>query len=123
MSRNVEYHVQEMPTAITLSLTEPAFGQKLPAESDTESFITDRISNPTPAASSLHHIEAKLKSVRMDFISTLGEAETYKSILADHPCLRERLEDFYHRSRDQSLSLMGQLRALEHTVKILEEQL
>ncbi|MDO9478413.1 MAG: hypothetical protein Q7L07_17015 [Pseudohongiella sp.] len=123
MSRNVEYHVQEIPRAITLNLTEPAFRPKLPVESDTETLITDRNSNLTPTESSLHEIEAKLKSVRMDFISSLGEAETYKSLLAEHPFLREKLETTYHSSRDKSLNLMGQLRALEHTVRVLEEQL
>lgn len=123
MSRDVEYRVQELSKAITLRITEPAFGPELPPESDTETLTTARNSTPTLAVGSLHDIEAKLKSVRMDLLSTLGEAETYKSILADHPCLREQLEAIYHLSRDQSLNLMGQLRALENTVKILEKHL
>jgi hypothetical protein len=84
---------------------------------------TVRNSSPAHAASYLLNIQAKLKSVRMDFISSLGEAETYKSLLTEHPFLREKLEATYHLTRDKSLNLMGQLRALEHTVKILEEQL
>jgi len=122
MSRDLKYRVLELPKGITLNLTEPLYEQESRSEPGSDNLSTDR-NSPVPAASSLHDIEAKLTKARMDFISTLGEAETYKSILADHPCLREKLEPLYHRSRDQSLSLIGQLRALEHTVKILEEQL
>ncbi|MBU2098305.1 MAG: hypothetical protein KKD00_06060 [Gammaproteobacteria bacterium] len=122
MSRNVQYRVLELPKGITLDLTEPPFERESQTELGSDKFCTNRDSRAS-AASYLHDIQAKLKSVRMDFISSLGEAETYKSILAEHPFLSEKLEATYHASRDQSLNLMGQLRALEHTVKILEEQL
>jgi hypothetical protein len=122
MSRDMQYRALHLPKGITLDLTEPPYQQESQSEPTSDKFCTNRDSRP-PAASYLHDIEAKLKSVRMDFISSLGEAETYKSLLAEHPFLREKLEATYHLSRDKSLNLMGQLRALEHTVKILEEQL
>lgn len=123
MSRDVQYRVLQLPKGITLDLTEPPYQQESKSEPSSDKFCTVRNSSPAHTASYFHNIQAKLKSVRTDFISSLGEAETYKSLLAEHPFLREKLEATYHLSRDKSLNLMGQLRALEHTVKILEEQL
>lgn len=123
MSRDMQYRVLQLPKGITLDLTEPPYQQESQSEPSSDNLCTVRNPSPAHAASYLHDIQAKLKSVRMDFISSLGEAETYKSLLAEHPFLREKLEATYHLSRDKSLNLMGQLRALEHTVKILEEQL
>ena len=122
MSRNVQYRVLELPKGITLDLTEPPFEQESKSEPGSDKLCIDR-NSPAPSASSLQDIKAKLKSVRMDFISSLSEAETYKTLLAEHPFLREKLEATYHSSRDKSLNLMGQLRAFEHAVRVLEEQL
>ena len=116
MSRNIQYRVMELPNGITLKPTESLIAQEPHSEPSISTHSTNHNS------SKALDIEAKLSKVRMDFIATLGEAETYKAILAEHPCLREKLEDTYHLSRNQSSNLMGQLRALEQTVKILEEQ-
>lgn len=122
MSRNIQYRVMELPNGITLKPTESLIAQDLHSEPSISTHSTNHNSSKALETISLHDIEAKLSKVRMDFIATLGEAETYKAILAEHPCLREKLEDTYHLSRNQSSNLMGQLRALEQTVKILEEQ-
>ncbi|MDO8272042.1 MAG: hypothetical protein Q7U82_08990 [Gammaproteobacteria bacterium] len=121
MSRNAQYRVQDLPQNFTLNLVEPVFGRldvSLPTAKTPNGVAA---SSTSPTASSFHEIETNLNEIRMQFIATLGEAETYKSILAEHPCLREKLESTYHKSRDKSSNLMGQLRALEQTVKILAE--
>lgn len=119
MSRDAQYRVRELPAGVSLSLIEPTIR---PLSTSAETSSVNTVSAPSPKTGSYQDIEARLKQVRMDFIATLGEAETYKSILAEHPCLRAKLQDSYHRTRDQSLNLMGQLRALEQAVKVLEQQ-
>ncbi|MDO9475394.1 MAG: hypothetical protein Q7L07_01690 [Pseudohongiella sp.] len=122
MSRDVQHLVRELPEGVTLRLTEPPFGQEIPFMPDMDADGKSRSTSTVPETNSLTDIEAKLKQVRMEFIATLGEAETYKALLTDHPGLRNQLEPLYHLSRDQSSNLMGQLRALEQTLKLLEEQ-
>ena len=119
MSRDAQYRVKELPAGVTLSLVEPAIR---PLSTQIERSRVHTVSAPSPKAGSFQDIEARLKQVRMDFIATLGEAETYKSILAEYPCLRDKLQDSYHRTRDQSSNLMGQLRALEQAFKVLKQQ-
>lgn len=119
MSRDAQYRVRELPAGVSLRLIEPTIR---PLSTPIEKSRGDSGSFASPKAGSFQNIEARLKQVRMDFIATLGEAETYKSILAEYPCLRDKLQDSYHRTRDQSSNLMGQLRALEHAVKVLEQQ-
>lgn len=123
MSRNIQYRVMELPKGIILKQTESLISQESQSELNICTHNAHHNSSRALHASSLHKIETTLSKVRMDFIATLGEAETYKVILAEHPYLRAKLENTYHLSRDKSSNLMGQLRALEQTVKILEEQL
>ena len=122
MSRGLQYHVGQLPSGVSLHLTEPPLGREAVGPQAVKPTRGAVSPSAAPTEGSLRDIEAKLNRVRVDFIAALGEAETYKSILADHPSLREQLEGSYHQSRDQSSNLMGQLRALEQTVKILEEQ-
>lgn len=119
MSRDAQYRVKELPAGVTLSLIEPPIR---PLSTPPETSRGDTVLAPSPKTGRFQDIEAKLRRVRMDFIATLGEAEMYKSILAEHPCLRVKLQDSYHRTRDRSSNLMGQMRALEQAVKILEQQ-
>jgi hypothetical protein len=122
MSRNIKYRIIELPAGTILKQTEPWIAQETQSEPSICSLNTDL--NPSKAieASSLHDIEAKLNKVSVDLIATVGEAETYRAILDEHPWLQEKLKDTYLITKNKSLNLMGQLRALEQTVKILGEQ-
>lgn len=120
MRHNARYEMNELPQDIILKYIEPSLKvQATPQPLRDDSNICES-STSMISAGSLNEIEIKLNKIRMDFIATLGEAETYKTILAEHPSLREALESNYIQSRDQSSSLMGQLCALEETVKVLE---
>ncbi|MDT4880553.1 hypothetical protein FQZ97_1163210 [compost metagenome] len=64
-------------------------------------------------------MENLLKEIRMDFLSSMGEAERYKQLLDELPDLREKVEGEYLEARDRSSRLLGHLRAVEKTLTTL----
>ena len=122
MSRDARYLVAELPSGIVLKLLDPTIGGRVTSVPDTDLGRTSKVPPTAPADLTLPDIEAKLNTAKMEFIATLGEAETYKNLLSEHPSLREKLESRYHQSKDESSNLMGQIRALENTIKLLEPQ-
>ncbi|MNJ42889.1 hypothetical protein D3C77_378690 [compost metagenome] len=52
-------------------------------------------------------------------LTALGEAERYKQLFTEMPALRARVEDDYIEARDRSSRLLGHLRAIENTLKML----
>lgn len=122
-SRAAAYVRGEFPSGAVLKLIEPAFGGKAGSETDGESVNgNNKPSLPMDPDQCLPDIQARLNTARMDFISKVGEAETYKALISAHPALREKLEISYVVSRNESSSLMGQLRALEQTINVLGGQ-
>ena len=71
------------------------------------------------SASADQHLEALHKEIRLDFLSSMGEAERFKLLLEDMPHLRDKVEDEYLEARDRSSRLLGHLRAIEKTLKTL----
>ncbi|KEX94969.1 hypothetical protein HA62_02515 [Pseudomonas putida] len=67
-------------------------------------------------------LEALHKEIRLDFLSSMGEAERYKLLLDDMPQLRDKVEGEYQEARDRSSRLLGHLRAIEKTLKTLSAQ-
>lgn len=65
------------------------------------------------------HLKALHKEVRLDFLSSMGEAERFKLLLEDMPYLREKVEGEYLEARDRSSRLLGHLSAIEKTLKLL----
>ena len=65
------------------------------------------------------NLEALYKEIRLDFLSSMGEAERYKLLLDDMPHLRDKVEGDYLDARDRSSRLLGHLRAIEKTIKTL----
>ena len=65
------------------------------------------------------HLEALYKEIRLDFLSSMGEAERYKLLMEDMPHLRDKVEGEYLEARDRSSRLLGHLRAIEKTLKTL----
>ncbi|MOA63325.1 hypothetical protein D3C78_1890100 [compost metagenome] len=64
-------------------------------------------------------MEALHNEIRLDFLSSMGEAERYKLLLDDMPHLRDKVEAEYLEARDRSSRLLGHLRAIEKTLKTL----
>jgi hypothetical protein len=65
------------------------------------------------------HLESILKEIRLDFLSSMGEAERYKQILNEMPRLKGQVEAEYLEARDRSSRLLGHLRAVEKTLKMI----
>lgn len=72
-----------------------------------------------PLTGSDQRLESLHKEIRLDFLSSMGEAERYKLLLADMPYLRDKVESEYLEARDSSSRLLGHLRAIEKTLKTL----
>ncbi|MCY1551294.1 hypothetical protein D9M68_876120 [compost metagenome] len=72
-----------------------------------------------PSSDAAQHLESLLKEIRMDFLSSMGEAERYKQLLDELPDLREKVEGEYLEARDRSSRLLGHLRAVEKTLTTL----
>ena len=64
-------------------------------------------------------LEALHKEIRLDFLTSMGEAERFKLLLEEMPHLRDKLEGDYLEARDRSSRLLGHLRAIEKTLKTL----
>jgi hypothetical protein len=64
-------------------------------------------------------LEALHKELRLDFLSSMGEAERFKLLLDEMPHLRDTVEGDYLEARDRSSRLLGHLRAIEKTLKTL----
>ena len=65
----------------------------------------------------IEHLESILKEIRLDFLSSMGEAERYKQLLEEMPHLKSQVEGEYLEARDRSSRLLGHLRAVEKTLK------
>jgi len=65
----------------------------------------------------IEHLDSLLKEIRLDFLSSMGEAERYKQLLDEMPSLKAQVEDEYLEARDRSSRLLGHLRAVEKTLK------
>ena len=64
-------------------------------------------------------LDALHKEIRLDFLSSMGEAERFKLLLEEMPHLRDKVEGEYLEARDRSSRLLGHLRAIEKTLKTL----
>lgn len=71
------------------------------------------------SSSSDQELDRLHKETRMDFLSSMGEAECFKKLLKEMPHLNHLLESQYLEARDRSSRLLGHLRALEKALDSL----
>jgi hypothetical protein len=120
--RGQVYHLQPTPAHLQLELIDNAFENSLMAAGGLEQDTAVRDVEALPLKSSVNtdqHLEALHKEVRLDFLSSMGEAERFKLLLDDMPHLRGKVESEYLEARDRSSRLLGHLRAIEKTLKTL----
>ena len=120
--RGQVYHLQPIPAHLQLDLIDNGFENSLNTACDPEQEPT--VFNcaaaplkPSPEAD--ESLETLYKEIRLDFLSSMGEAERYKLLLDDMPHLRDKVEGDYLDARDRSSRLLGHLRAIEKTIKTL----
>ena len=120
--RGQVYHLLPTPAHLQLELIDNGFENSLmsarAAEQDTA--VRDVTALPLQSSANMdQQLEALHKEIRLDFLSSMGEAERFKLLLDEMPHLRDKVEGEYLEARDRSSRLLGHLRAIEKTLKTL----
>ncbi|MCY1434382.1 hypothetical protein D9M71_504410 [compost metagenome] len=121
-SRGQVYCLQATPVHLQLELIDNGFESsfKTASEPKQESSVPDGPAVPfEPSADAEQHLEALQNEIRLDFLSSMGEAERYKLLLDELPHLRDKVVAEYLEARDRSSRMLGHLRAIEKTLKTL----
>ena len=121
-ARGQVYHLQPIPAHLQLELTDNGFENSLTAAEVPEPDKAVRDLEALPLKSSANtdlQLEALHKEIRLDFLTSMGEAERFKLLLDEMPHLRSKVEGDYLEARDRSSRLLGHLRAIEKTLKTL----
>jgi len=121
-TRGQVYHLQPLPEHLQLELVDNGFENRLkPVHKPRQELSAPDQSPPLPTSPSdaAQHLETLLKEIRLDFLSSMGEAERYKQLLEEMPHLRDKVESEYLEAKDRSSRLLGHLRAVEKTLKTL----
>lgn len=121
-ARGQVYHLQPVPAHLQMELINNGFENSLKraCESEQEPSVLESAPVPLkPSPKTDQHLETLHKEIRLDFLSSMGEAERYKLLLEDMPHLRDQVEGEYLEARDRSSRLLGHLRAIENTLKTL----
>lgn len=116
------YHLQLIPAHLELELIDNGFENSLMAAGvpETETVVSDVGALPLKSTANTDlQLEALHKEIRLDFLTSMGEAERFKLLLEDMPHLRDKVEGEYLDARDRSSRLLGHLRAIEKTLKTL----
>ncbi|HAP27812.1 MAG TPA: hypothetical protein DCR74_19805 [Achromobacter sp.] len=120
--RGQVYHLLPIPAHLQLELINNGFENSLKSalEFEQEPVVLDNAVLPLkPSVDVDQRLEALHKEIRLDFLSSMGEAERFKLLLSDMPHLRDKVEGEYLEARDRSSRLLGHLRAIEKTLKTL----
>jgi len=121
-TRGQVYHLQPIPEGLNLELVDVGFEHSRCSESAS---LPEQVRGevkpdlPKPAPDATERLAALLKEIRLDFLSAMGEAERFKQLLEEMPHIIEQVEGDYLEARDRSSRLLGHLRAVEKTLKIL----
>ncbi len=125
--RNQIYHVLSQPEHVSVRSRLPALGMRLKQASEPEIDSSDQYEVSykqrefaKARSNSSSKLEEKLKETKLDFLTTLGESESYKQIMEDMPELHDQLIQDFDRAREKSLKLLGQVRAYETAIERLE---
>ena len=119
--RGQVYHLRPMPEHLQLMLVDKGFEKSLEHEHETKRASKSLAASVTEAEV-IQRLEATLKEVRLDFLTSMGETERYKQLLDEMPHLRSHVEHEYQEAKDRSSRLLGHLRAVEKTLTALPSQ-
>jgi hypothetical protein len=120
--RGQAYHLQAIPAHLQLELVDNGFESSLKTASRPEKEPAVLVVETLPLKSPTNtdqQLEVLHKEIRLDFLSSMGEAERYKLLLDEMPHLRGRIEGDYLEAKDRSSRLLGHLRAIEKTLNSL----
>lgn len=113
--RGQVYCVDTVPDSLNLELVDGHGGPTEPTLTEQR----DEHSAESSTSKPVLRLEELAKEIRLDMLSSVGEAERYKQLIAEMPQLKAQVEDDYLAARDRSSRLLGHLRAVEKTLKLL----
>jgi len=111
------YHWQRIPANLQVELIDNGYENSVKSVNKPLQHPAQSIDSEQPGPDVVEHLESILKEIRLDFLSSMGEAERYKQLLDEMPHLKEQVEGDYLEARDRSSRLLGHLRAVEKTLK------
>lgn len=111
------YHWQSIPANLQVELIDNGYESSAKSVNKPLNQPLQRIDPEKPDPDVIEHLESILKEIRLDFLSSMGEAERYKQLLDEMPHLKDQVEGEYLEARDRSSRLLGHLRAVEKTLK------
>lgn len=123
-ARDQKYYLQSQPSNLSIEFIEDGFNKWLRGG---RRRVSAEIAQ-TPAAEvnkllnrvdEVQRLESLMKEVQLELLASVGEAERYKQLMADLPNIRSKIEEEYLSVRDQSSRLLGHVRAIEKTLKLL----
>lgn len=121
--RGQVYHLLAIPAHLQLELIDNAFEKSLNGACEPEHEPAALKDGAVPFKSQAddadRHLEALQKEIRLEFLSSMGEAERFKLLIEELPHLRNIVEADYFEARDRSSRLLGHLRAIEKTLNTL----
>jgi len=120
--RGQVYHMRPMPEHLQLELVDKGFEKSLKPEHKTKQASPEPAKSLAAAgteADVYQRLEATLKEVRLDFLTSMGETERYKQLLDEMPHLQNHVENEYREARDRSSRLLGHVQAVEKTLSML----
>ncbi|BAN52433.1 MULTISPECIES: hypothetical protein [Pseudomonas] len=116
--RDQVYHLANLPSSVSLLLVEEGY-LSTAATNQLNNDMSKTCRDDVPDARTTQNLQGMVKEARLDFLTSMGEAERYKQLLDDMPHLQPKLENDYIEARDRSSRLLGHLRAMEKTLKKL----
>lgn len=111
------YHWQSIPANLQVELIDNGYENSVKSVNKPLQQPPQSIDSEQPGPDVIEHLESILKEIRLDFLSSMGEAERYKQLLDEMPHLKDQVEGEYLEARDRSSRLLGHLRAVEKTLK------
>ena len=111
------YHWQSIPENLQLQLIDNGYENRAKPVNNPLQQPSNSVNHDQLGPDVIEHLESILKEIRLDFLSSMGEAERYKQLLDEMPHLKDQVEDEYLEARDRSSRLLGHLRAVEKTLK------
>jgi hypothetical protein len=117
LKRGQVYHLQPIPENLRLKPIDNGYESRAKPMSKQMQVPTRSLDLERPGVDVTEHLKSILKEIRLDFLSSMGEAERYKQLLDEMPHLKDQMESEYFEARDRSSRLLGHLRAVEKTLK------
>ena len=114
-NRDQLYHLCEVPNYLVIELRAGKYygGTSVPDGLDRPQKTQDTSSN-------IQSLRNQLKELELDMLSSMGEVERYKLLIAEMPDMAPKLEPSLISAREKSSKLVGHFRAVENALLMLQ---